>query len=172
MMRATIAWVLPFFVLSACGDGKKEAAEEIAAAASSWSVDLQPYDLPLTVEIGDIATLGADTVLVEWNEGFGHTTVNAGDRFRLIIREEPGDLARLKDGLDRDMLRKNTVIDEGPERLVYRSQFPDENLVYVHFCMVVIVGDRSFVVQDDPNGHYNEMDIIRMAGAVKPAQPV
>ena len=29
MMRVTIAWALPLFVLSACGDGKKEAAEEI-----------------------------------------------------------------------------------------------------------------------------------------------
>ena len=170
-MRSTIIWALPFLVLSACGDDKKEAVEEGTATSTSWSVDLQPYDLPLTADLGDRSTLGADTVLVEWNEEFGHTTVNAGDRFRLIIREEPGDLARLKADLDRDMLRKNTVIEDGPDRLVYRSQFPDEDLVFIHFTLTLTVGDRSFVVEDDPNGRFNEMDITRMVGAVKPVQP-
>lgn len=164
-------------LLAACGDGKKEAAEKlaamndsIAAAQASRSIDLSAYDTPLLVDLGDPATLGVDSGTVKWNEEFGQLEVSAGERFALAITEEPADLARLKADLDRDMLRKHTILEETPDRLVYRSQFPDEDLVFIHFLRIVQVGDRTFVVRDAEQGRFNEADVVRMVGAVRPQE--
>ena len=165
--------VMVLGLLVACGDGKKEAAEAAAAgstAPSSWVVDLAEHDMPLEVDLGEKATLGVDSFSLAWNEEFGELRVNAGDHFAIAISEEPGDIARLKADLDRDMLRKHTLIDETPDKVVYRSQFPDEDLVFIHFYRVVPVGDRTFVVQDAPEGRYNEADVQRMVNSIRPKQ--
>lgn len=166
-------FLLLIVLLASCGDGKKEAAEQLADTAAveaptSHRVDLAKHDLPLVVDMGDLSTLGVDSPIVKWNEEFGHLAVHAGERFAITISEAPGDIPRLKADLDRDMLQKHNVIEETPERIVYRSQFPDEDLIFVHFHQVITVGDRSFVVEDAAEGRFNESDIRRMVGAVKP----
>ncbi len=166
--------LLPFalLLLASCGDGKKEAAQQMAdttaVAPPTYVIDLGKHDLPLLVDMGDLSTLGADSAIVKWNEEFGHLAVHAGERFAITISEAPGDIPRLKSDLDRDMLQKHSVIEETPERIVYRSQFPDEDLIFVHFHQVITVGDRNFVVEDAAEGRFNESDIKRMADAVKP----
>ena len=125
------------------------------------------HDMPLEVDLGDRATLGVDSASVAWNEEFGELRVNAGERFAISVSEEPGDIARLKADLERDMLRKHTVLEETPDQVVYRSQFPDEDLVFVHFYRVITVGDRTFVVQDAAEGRFNEADVKRMVASVR-----
>jgi hypothetical protein len=163
--------VMVLALLTACGDGKKEAAERTGAATEApagYVVDLAPQDLPLTVDLGDLGTLGADSVEVAWNDEFGWLTVKAGERFSITISEEPGDMARLKADLERDnLLQTHTVLEETPELLVYRSQFPDEDLVFIHFYRIIQVGGRSFVVEEAVNGRFNEADIKRMAASVQ-----
>lgn len=164
---------LPLFLvlLSACGDGKKEAAEQLAGADSTavaaHIVDLSRYDVPLELDMGDLATLGVDSVAVKWNEEFGWLEVQAGEHFGITISEEPGDLARVKADLDRSTLQTHEVLSDSTDRLVYRSQFPDEAIVFHHFYRVVEVNGRPFVVQDGPNGKYNEADVKRMVNAVR-----
>jgi len=168
-MKALIPFVL-LLALSACGgnDGVPEGeVVDSTATAASTVLDLAQYDAPLLVELGDMATLGVDTPTVKWNEEFGHLEVNAGEHFGLLITEEPGDLARLKADLDRDMLRKHTVIEETPEKLVYRSEFPDDAGTYIHFYRTVQVGDRTFVVTDAEQRRFNEADVKRMSGSIK-----
>lgn len=168
-MKALIPVVL-LLGLSACGgnDGVPEGeVVDSTATAASTVLDLAQYDTPLLVELGDLATLGVDTPSVKWNEEFGHLEVNAGEHFGLLITEEPGDLARLKADLDRDMLRKHTVIEEAPEKLVYRSEFPDDAGSYIHFYRTVHVGDRTFVVTDAEQRRFNEADVKRMLGSIK-----
>ena len=161
--------------LHACGDGKHEAADQQVpadtTAVASLVVDLAPYDVPFTLDLGDAATLGADSVAVRFNEEFGWLEVRAGEHFALTIAEEPGDLARLKSDLERDMLQKHTVVQETPELLVYRSQFPDEDLTFMHFQRIVTVAGRTFVVQDAQGGRFNEADVTRMAGSIRAQQP-
>ncbi len=158
-------------LLLACGDGKREAAELLAKAAEANSngtvVDLALHDMPLEVHVGDLATLGTDTVSVSWNEEFGWLVVQAGERFQLTIREEPGDLERVKADLARSTLQTHEVLRDSADRLVYRSRFPDETLVFHHFHRVLVVGGRSFVVQDGPEGRFTEADILRMVDAVR-----
>ena len=165
-----------FVMLAACGDGKKEAAEQQMAADSTsiarYTVDLASFDVPLQLDLGDLATLGVDSAQVRWNEEFGWLEVRAGEGFAVTIAEEPADLVRLMADLERDMLQKHTVIRESPELLVYRSQFPDEDLVFVHFYRIIRVNDRTFVMQDAPGGRFNEADVARMSASVGAQQPV
>ena len=163
-------------LLTSCGSNDTGTTEEQVTADSSTIVpgnviDLASFDVPFTVELGDITTLRVDTPEVHWNEEFGHLEVNAGEHFGLTITEEPADLARLKADLDRDMLREHTVMEETPAKLVYRSQFPDKDLVFIHFYQLLHVGDRTFVIEDRVEGRFNEADIARMVMAVHPKQP-
>lgn len=156
----------------ACGSNDHTPEGEVVDSTGTAAVppavlDLAPYDTPLLVELGDLATLGVDSPTVKWNEEFGHLEVNAGDRFGLLITEEPADMKRVKADLDRDMLRKHTVMEESPEKLVYRSEFPDDAGTYIHFYRTVQVGDRTFVVTDTEQRRFNEADVQRMVGSIK-----
>lgn len=172
----TILIISGLLTLIACGDGKQEAAQALAAAdtiiSTSLSVDLNAQDMPLFVELGPADLLGIDAPMVRWNEEMGRMEVDGGEHFGIVITEEPGDLPRLKADLERDMLQKHTVIEEAPDRLVYRSQFPDDELVFVHFYQVVRSGDRTFTVQDNEKGRFNEADVARMAKAVRTQRTV
>lgn len=172
----TIGIILLTTVLMACGPGEQGSTEPVAAQDTTnttlLSVDLGPQDMPLFVELGDATTLGVDAPAVEWNEERGCMEVAAGEHFAIVITEEPGDMARLKADLERDMLQKHTVLEESPEKLVYRSQFPDEDLVFIHFYQVVEVEGRTFTVQDKEEGRFNEADVARMARAVRTQRAV
>lgn len=169
--------LFPLLVLTVAACTPTEAPTESASpvvenSAPVLSVDLEGNDMPLVVELGDAATLGVDAPSTAWNEETGRVEVKAGDHFSLLISEEPGDLARLKADLERDVLRTHQIIQDSPEHVVYRSQFPDDALVFVHFYRIIKVDGREFVVQDDPAGRYNEADIERMARSVRTQRPV
>lgn len=172
-MKSALSFVLALS-LQACGGGADPGQDSVmdAPPSASLAVDLHGFDLPLTVEFGDPATLGVDSPSVRMNEDMGQLEVQAGDRFSILITEEPGDIARLKADLERDPLRTSAIIEEQPDRLVWRSSFPDEEIVFVHFYRVLEVDGRTFVAQDDDRGRYNEADIARMIGSVRIKQPV
>lgn len=175
------SFFLLMVLLAACGDGKADAARKLAeaqakaeaeaAAVVPYLLDLQAFDIPLAVSLPEMVTPDADSTYgrAVWNEEFGHLRVKAGDHFGLIITEDPGNIPRLKADLERDMLRRHTILEEAPDRLVYRSEFPDDDLVFVHFYRIMTVEGRSFVVEDMPDGRYNEQDVARMLEAVQPA---
>jgi hypothetical protein len=157
-------------LMTACGDGKHEAADQLSAAENKLPgiiVDLAPFDMPFSLDLGDLATLGTDSVEVAFNEEFGWLEVRLGERVGLTIAEEPGDLQRLKADLDRDMLQKHTIIAQDADHLVYRSQFPDSDMVYVHFVRVITVDGRTFVMQDAMGPRFTEADVARMNGSVR-----
>jgi hypothetical protein len=58
--------------------------------------------------------------------------VQAGEHFGLVITEGPADMARLKGDLERDLLRKNTILQETPDLLIFRSEFPDDTTLTFH----------------------------------------
>lgn len=174
--------ILILALLASCGDGKADAARKLAeaqaladaeaATVQPYLLDLQAFDLPLVVSLPEKLTPDEDSTYGKaiWNEEFGQLRVKGGDHFGLTITEDEGNILRLKADLDRDMLRKHTVLQEAPDLLIYRSQFPDEDLVFIHFYRVMTVGDRSFVVEDMADGRYNEADVARMSQAVQAAQ--
>ncbi|MCB9180737.1 MAG: hypothetical protein H6593_04700 [Flavobacteriales bacterium] len=161
-------WALP--ILIACGGGTDDgpSASEPASPAAERVVDLSPWDVPL--EVNAPGTL-ADSLQVEWNEEFGQLEVRGGEHFSLVVVEAPGDIARLKADLERDLLRTHEVLAEEPGLLIYRSAFPDDpDLVFVHGYRELRVGDRSFVVETHPQGHFNEAEVEVMVRSVVPRE--
>ncbi|MCO5275504.1 MAG: hypothetical protein M9900_11375 [Flavobacteriales bacterium] len=160
-------------LLNACGDGKADAAKQIAAVADSIkaanTIDLAEHHLPLTVEV----PVGLPTATVLWKDEVGKLTVTAGDQFALEIFEGPSGLGGLKADLDRDLLKKNTVVEESPDLIIYRSEFPDDTaLVFHHFSQTITVGDRTFQVSDLETGTSYSLEAIRrMAASVRVRQP-
>jgi hypothetical protein len=177
----TILPILIFSLFASCGDGKADAARKLAeaqaqaeadaASVEPYLLDLQAFDIPLVVSLPEMLTPDEDSTYGKavWNEEFGQLRVKAGDHFGLTITEDEGNIPRLKADLDRDMLRKHSVLEESPQHVVYRSQFPDEDLVFIHFYQVITVDGRSFVVEDMAEGRYNEADVARMTKAVRPS---
>lgn len=175
--------LIAVLLLAACGDGKKEAAEQLAAmqqeqadasAVSEYLLDLEPFDLPLVVSMPEMMVPAADSTFggARWNEDTGQLIVQAGDHFALTISEEPGDIGRLKAALERDMLRKHTILREEPDLVVYRHEYPDDALVFMHFYQVIRHQGREFVVESAPHGRFNETDVARMSQAVRPNQAI
>lgn len=160
----------------ACGDGKADAARQLAEQRDSTAapvlIDLSAHDVPLLLTPPDKQLTGGVDPTVTWKEEAGVLEVRAGDHFGLQITEEAGDLARLKADLDRDLLKKNTVISETHDLLIYRSEFPDDpSLVFIHFYQVRKVGDRTFVAQDVQDLRFNEQDVQRMATSLGVGSP-
>ena len=160
-------------LLAACGGGTKAGGDEPPATADSAqapsAIDLSAHDVPLWVTPPDAQVLGGQAPQVRWNEQAGILEVRAGEHFGLDIVEAEGDLARVKAALDRDMLLKHEVVEEGPDHLMYRSRYPDQDLVFVHFVKVLRVAGRIFEVGDDPQGRFTEQDVRRMLTAVAAA---
>ncbi len=70
-MKASFLFI-GVLLMTSCGDGKKEAAEQMADTAAvappTYVIDLMAHDLPLSVDLGDRTTLGSDSAAVVWNE--------------------------------------------------------------------------------------------------------
>ena len=167
---------LVLMLITACGDAPPatEAIPETDSPSPSVAptIDLSSHDLPLMLTPPDKQLTGGQEPTIVWKDETGTLEVRAGDHFGLMIREEPGDIARLKATLERDPLKNNAVLRETPDLLIYRSEFPDDpSLVFMHYCQVVHTGDRTFVVQDVDDGTFNQQDIERMMAAISPKPP-
>jgi hypothetical protein len=169
-------WLLAFLPIVACGDGKADAAKAYEDAQNEVKeqpgkvLDLSPFDMPLMVELPTTPVNGdqGESEPV-WNEEFGHLRISHGEGFGINIMEDEGDIQRLKSALEQDMLRKHTIISEDNGQVIYRLQFPDEDIVFVHFYQVLRSGDRTFVVESMSDRRFNEAEVMRMTKAVHPA---
>jgi hypothetical protein len=162
-------------LLSACGEKAPTADASIGTASmapAAAPIDLSSHGLPLLLNLPEKQLMGGAEPGIVWKDEIGTLEVRAGDHFGLMIREEPGDIPRLKAALDRDLLKKNTVLKETGDQLLFKSEFPDDpSLVFLHFYQVVTTGDRIFVVQDLDGQTFNQQDIERMLAAISPKPP-
>lgn len=174
MKHSTLLFALT--LLAGCG-GTDQATDGTTQADSTAvptvpPIDLASHGVPLMLTPLDMQLTDGQAPAIVWKDETGTLEVKAGDHFGIVITEEPGDVARLKAALDRDLLRKNTLLTETPELLTYRSEFPDDaTLVFMHFYQVVKVGDRAFVIQDMDGQAFNQQDIERMVAAISPKPP-
>lgn len=169
--------LLALITLVACSDpatsvGTTDAAGAVGDVAGTATVDLSAHGLPLLLVPPDLQTTGGQAPAILWKDGPGVLEIKAGDHFGLTIAEEPGDPARLKADLDRDLLQKHELLKDTADLVVYRSSFPDDpSLVFIHFYQVIRTADRQFVVQDADGMRFNEADIgvMRRSIRMKPA---
>ena len=154
-------------LLTACGTGQDDAAKQMAAADSisnAAMLDLSEHHLPLMLAM----PAGTPEPTLLWKDQIGTLSVRAGDHFAIEISEAPADQERLKADLDRDLLKRNIILDENAELLIYRSEFPDDTaLVFHHFERWITADGRSFRVEDAKDGTvFTLEDIKRMAASV------
>lgn len=149
------------------GAGTDNTADAGTTASAGNTIDLSQFDMPLLV---NVPQNGHEPKAI-MNDERGRAEVRAGEHFGLIVTEMAPDFARLKADLDRDMLVKNTITQETPDLIVYTSEFPDGTGTFTHFMQVVRSGGRTFVVEDLPDGRFNESDGRAMVAAVS-AKPV
>jgi hypothetical protein len=171
-----LLWALPVLALCACGGGNTTTNAGTnpvdSTTLSTPAIDLASYDLPLLFTAPDKQLTGGAEPLVRWKEETGQLEITAGDHFGMAITEEPADIPRVKADLERDLLRKNTVLRETPDLIVYRSEFPDDaSLVFIHFHRVLSVGERTFTIQDLEGPRFNEQDVDRMLTSLAPKLP-
>ena len=174
-MKAFVSFslVAATLFLGSCGDGQRDAARELAAVADSIkaasTVDLAEFHLPLVLVLPE----GLPPATKTWKDELGELSISAGDHFNVDISEGPADRDRLKGDLERDLLRKNTIVEETPELLIYRSEFPDDStLVFFHFSRSITSDGRTFTTADGEVGTaYSLEDVKRMAGSIGPKQP-
>lgn len=158
---------------TSCGDGKSEAAKQMAAVADSiqaaTTIDLAEHHLPLVLHL----PVGLPEPSVIWQDDAGKLDIRAGEHFALEIYEVPFDMARLKADLERDLVKQNTVVAEHPDLLIFRSEFPDDSaLVFYHFQRSITAGGRSFTITDPMGGTpFTREDVERMAKAVHAKEP-
>lgn len=174
-MRTLIA-PLTCSLLLACGQPDGTAGDrtvnDSTSTAAAPAIDLSTHGLPLLLTPPHKQLLGGMDPTIVWKDETGTLEIRAGEHFGLVIREEPADIPRLKAALDRDLLKKNSVLRETPDLLVYRSEFPDDpDLVYLHFYQVVQAGDRSFVIEDVDDKAFNQQDVDRMLAAISTKAP-
>lgn len=154
---------------AACGTGTSDAAMDAANTDLPQVVltDLDAHHMPLLIETPENGP--APELL--WKDEIGKLLVRSGDRLAVEIYEAPVGLERLKADLDRDLLRKHTIIEEEPDLLIYRSEFPDDTaLVFHHFHRSITMGDRTFQVEDaeEDGTAYNLDEVRKMALMVRP----
>lgn len=154
---------------AACGTGNSETAMEAANAdlPQVAFTDLAEHHMPLLIE----TPAGGPEPTLLWKDEIGKLLVRSGDRLAIEIYEAPGDMGRIKADLDRDLLRKHTIVEEEPDLLIYRSEFPDDTtLVFHHFNRSITVGDRVFQVEDaqDDGTAYTLDEVRKMALMVRP----
>lgn len=160
------------FIQASCGDGRFDAAKRMAAAEdsarSAARTDLSVHQIPLVLEIPG----GVPSPSIVWKDAAGKLEVRAGDHYALEIQEAPSDMAGIKADLDRDLLKRNSIVEETPDLLVYRSEFPDDTtLVFHHFHRSITVGTRTFQVSDTRNGTpFTLEDVRAMAASVLPRE--
>lgn len=143
------------------------------AAPSDTVVDLAAFDLPLNLTAPDAQAAMGAPLTIHMNDERGWLEVDRGEHFQVRISETDGDdLARLKADLQRDQLRKATVITERPDLLLYKQEFPaDPSLVFIHFLRKVNAAGRQFTVESAPDGRFNEADAWRMIASIAAGAP-
>jgi hypothetical protein len=172
-MRTVYICALLAFV--SCGEHSEGTAVEndtekleTAPAQGAVRTDLSSEDLPFTIDTPEWAEGATPTIM--WKEEFGYVEVLAGEHFGLTIAEFPGDLARKKADLERNLLQTHEILSEEDGLLIYKSSFPDnEKLVFHHFYQVLEQDGRYFVVEDLASGQYSLKEIERMASSLQPA---
>ena len=170
-MKSSILCIAMLALFAACGRSGGSSADTPPADSTATTqqvsgnvLDLSQFDMPLLVNVPEKGV----APLAVMNEELGQLEVRAGDHFGLAIKEMEPDFPRLKADLERDMLLKNTIVQEAPELLLYRSEYPNEAGVFMHFMQMVKSGARTFVVEDLQNGRFNEADAKEMIAAVMP----
>lgn len=164
MKILNLGFILLAMVLVSCGNGSsggEEAAEgdqpatELPAMLQRGTVkmDLSEHNLPFSLYVPD-SLKGIPRVDVK---GYGETEIEVGSTFHVVIAEG-GDLNAFKTTLEDDLLYQHTIIEQGDDYILYKSEIKESFLdAEYHFYAVKTVDGLTFEIHDfNDEGGYAE----------------
>lgn len=147
--------------LAACGDGTSgdTPAEDPVSDLppmlqnATTMLDMSEHNMPFSLYVPD-STKGFPSVEPT---SYGETRVQVGTIFNVVIAEG-GDLAGFKQTLEEDLLYQHTIIEQGDDFLLYKSEIKDSFLdPEFHFYAVKTVDGLTFEIHDyNDEGGYAE----------------
>lgn len=170
--------LLTAFTLQSCGSGSsgEEAAENQVDSVAlprilengTTMLDLSGYFLPFSLYVPD-STRGYPEVI---ETGYGETIVKVGSTYNMIIAEG-GDVAFKKVEIMDDLMYTNTIIEEGPEFILYKSEIKESFLEpEFHFYSVKTINGVTFEFRDNKDeGPFAESIARLMMESVNHLQP-
>jgi len=146
--------LLSFIGLAACtnpgtsesGDAAAEQGDEIMVPELRGTVGLNmsEYGLPLSIMVPD-TTVGFPDVA---DQSYGAMELRVGKYYQVQILEG-GDLNLLKTDLAGDLLMKSTIVEEGDNYILYKSEI-DGSFIdpEFHFCVVSNINGIDYEISD------------------------
>jgi hypothetical protein len=166
------------FVFAACGSsetsaedeaGTETTAEELPRVLANGTnlLDLSDYYLPFSLYVPD-STKGYPEVI---ETGYGETIVRVGAMYNMLIAEG-GDVAAKKAEVMDDLMYTNTIVEEGDDYFLYKSEIKDSFLdPEFHFYAVKQINGITFEFRDNKDeGPYAESIARLMLESVKHVQ--
>lgn len=165
-MKATrYLWLIAvsLLVLTSCGAGEETSSEEGADSTATdlpvvlqrgtTTLDLSDYFMPFSIYIPDSMR---GTPSVE-ETGYGETVISVGSTFHMVAAEG-GDINQFKTEMMDDLMYKNTVVEEGEDFVLYKSEIDGSFLdPEFHFYSVKTVNGVTFEFHDfNEEGGYAE----------------
>ena len=150
-------------VLTACsggGDASSDDANDSTATDlpavlqnGTTTLDLGDYFMPFSIYIPD-SMRGIPTIE---ETGYGETVISVGSTFHMVAAEG-GDLNLFKTEMMNDLMYKNTVVEEGEDFILYKSEIDGSFLdPEFHFYSVKTLNGVPFEFHDfNEEGGYAE----------------
>lgn len=167
-----LSLVLTLAACGSSGEGADDAAaeeqtqEELPRVLANGTnlLDLSEYYLPFSLYVPD-STKGYPEVI---ETGYGATIVRVGSMYNMLIAEG-GDVAAKKAEVMDDLMYTNTVVEEGDDYFLYKSEIKDSFLdPEYHFYAVKQINGIQFEFRDNKDeGPYAESIARLMLESVK-----
>lgn len=137
-------------------------------ANGTTKLDLSGYFLPFSLYVPD-STRGYPEVI---ETGYGETIVKVGSTFNMLIAEG-GDVAAKKAEIMDDLMYNNTILEEGADYFLYKSEIKDSFLEpEFHFYSVKTINGVTFEFRDNKDeGPFAESIARLMMESVNHLQP-
>ena len=165
--------------LASCGGGsgegdgngadstQVEAMPEVLQRGTT-TLNLSEYYMPFSLIIPD-SMRGYPEVM---ETGYGETVVTVGPTYNMLIAEG-GDMATKKADLSSDIMYTNTIVEEGENYVLFKSEIKDSFLdPEFHFYALKTVNGIQYEFKDNKDeGPYAESVARFMLESVKHLQP-
>lgn len=148
---------------------------EVQQSQLSLEEELKPSDSLFTVHEGgyDFSILLPRDLMIQddteihFNDATGDLHIQIGNRFWLIVSQEEGSIAQVKEEIQEDMLFKNVIIEETMNSLLYRRVLPDGNTHDYNYCKRVEMADKTYLFRTSEEGEFSKENVDLMVSAVE-----
>lgn len=148
-------------LFAACGPTEKqtdaESSEETPKEEQPFEmVHIEHEGFDLNIAIPDDYN-GDNPLRIEMNEAFGQLEIQSGEVFHIKVVEEKGNIQKILDRLESEMVFDYQLIEENQSGVLYRQYIPgDEQQDFWHFYFNFQSNGKDYVIEDASMSELNE----------------